>query len=100
MKREETFNLLINFFIIALGLWILYMLFLKITGHSPTVDEITLGMVSFMAVWLVKMNSSQNRLEGKFSEFRIRFSEYTRHADRRFDALESDFKAHISRKNH
>ncbi len=92
--NPKTFDVVLKFFIIGMGLWVIYMLVLKITGHSPSVDEITLALVSSGGIWFAKLNSSQSRLEGKFSEFKFRFSEYARNNDRRLDAVEKDLKAH------
>lgn len=89
MISPRISGLIAKFFAIVLGTLAIYLIYFKLTGHSPTVDEITLTMVSFIAVELYATNASLNELKGRFSEH-----------SRKFDSLASDFKAHVSRKNH
>ncbi len=75
----------------GLGFWTIYWLFLKITGHSPTFDEITLALLTGMATVILTLLV---KISGEISELKGKFDMHTRHADKRFEALAADFKAH------
>ena len=91
MRTFKKLGIAIKFAAMFLGTWSIYWLFLKITGHSPSIDEIILGMVSFNTVCIVSTIKVLSELNG-------RFREHAKNSDRRFYALTEDFKAYSSKK--
>ncbi len=73
----------------VLGSITIYWLLLKITGHSPTTDEIMIVLLSFIGVGILNITQTMGELKAKMEEH-----------NKKFDALAYDFKIHISKKGH
>lgn len=64
-----------------LGVITIYWLLLKVTGNSPTIDQIILIIVTIGGGALLKLVSDMGEVRG-------RLDEHIKHSDRRFDDLE------------
>ena len=71
-----------------ISILVIWWLILKLTGHSPTTDQITLAFASGIMIYVVRINGKLERLMGEFKMYR-------KESDRRFFALAKDFKKHL-----
>lgn len=79
-------SIIMRLIVIGLSVWAVYWLFLKITGHSPSTDDLTLVLVSIIGGVTATNLMITSELKGRFGEYR-------KYADRRFDAIEAELKA-------
>lgn len=84
MKIIISFDLILKTIMIALGLFIIYHLTLKILGGSFTTETIAGIVLTALFAQNYGMSKDLARLKGEFSQFK-----------RSFNALASDFKEHV-----
>ena len=82
-----------------LALWvfagiIVYWLLLKLTGHSPTIEEIILMFCGMIFTLVLGIASILIKFMVDVNRFMVRIDEHKRECDRRFYALAGDFKKH------
>lgn len=63
----KTINNIIRIMLIILLIIVIFMLLAKITGHSPTIDQITLTLIAAIGGAIVKLMTDFYRFEGKIS---------------------------------
>ncbi len=85
---------------VLLGILIIYWLFLKISGHSPTIEEVNLGITSILVMTMFGVVMFLVKLNGVVGELNGMLKEHIKSCDRRFDILEASFREHINRKTH
>ncbi len=82
---------------IVLAFWAIYWLLLKITGHSPTFEEISLvlasGIITVMLTLLIKLN-------GEIKEMKGMFIVQSRNIERRLSGIEAGIRHHVEKRNH
>ncbi len=86
-KWRRTVLRLIAWFLSAL---LVYWFILKLTGHSPTTNQIVLVGQGVIIVYIVKLNSDMNALS-------VTLKNYIREIHRRFFTLAKDFKRHLDK---
>ena len=90
-----------------LGILCIYWLFLKITGHSPSIEEVILMAITGLGTITVAALFLLFRLAGDVGELKGMFIEHAKNSDRRFDTIErkidmvsQDLKSHLNKKSH
>jgi len=81
MKVRDILQMIGKVLFIFLALLAIYMLLLKITGHSPTIDQVVLVLFSGIITAVVSLYGKITKLEGEF-----------KHLNRKVDAIGSDLK--------
>ncbi len=61
----KLINALIRVVLVILFIIGIYMLLIKITGHSPTLDQITLTLLAIIGGTIIKLMADFYRFEGK-----------------------------------
>jgi hypothetical protein len=71
----------------ALGILLIYWLLLKITGHSPTSDQITTIVLSFLLTAMAGLGLVVFRMMGELREMRGEFRQFAKHAETEFNRI-------------
>jgi uncharacterized membrane protein len=79
----------------ALGVLVIYWLILKLTGHSPTYDQLILAIVSILATGFFAFIIYFIQFSNRVYQHMGRVENHMKDSDRRFHALANDFKTHI-----
>src|SRR3989344_9552287 len=91
-KPEKTFleslQLIMYLYLIIASIVLIYLIFLKLTGNSPTNDQIMLTMLSVILAGMIGGSIKVGMHMGKTEQF---MEDY----NRKFNALADDFKAHV-----
>lgn len=80
-KMNDLISKILNWFILIMSAIVIYMLILKITGHSPTMDQIQITMLSLLGAGMFKLFYNQGRIIARLDSL-----------SRQFYALAKDFK--------
>lgn len=81
MRKFNLFNTAMTVFLILWALIFIYMVLLKLTGHSPTIEQLNFAATLMVAGLVFKMMFSQ----GKFTEF-------TSYAKNEFQESKEEFR--------
>lgn len=65
----------------VLGVWVIYWLLLKITGHSPTADQILMSYLALMTTLIVAIGGVLFKLVGDVRELKGAFLQHVKHSD-------------------
>ena len=76
---------------------VIYWIILKLTGHSPTVDEIILMFCGMIFTLLLGIAGILIKFMVDVNRFMVRVDSHIRDCDRRFYALAGDYKKHLSK---
>lgn len=79
-----AFNVFMKLLIYGLGILVIYWLLLKITGHSPTGDQIMivfLTLLSGLVMWSIRLIFKSS---GELHELRGEFRQFAKHAEAEF----------------
>lgn len=76
----------------GLSVLVIYWIILKLTNHSPTIEEVILAFVCILAGYMGIMTGFMFKMWGELKSMRSDFRNHTRECDRRFYALAKDFK--------
>jgi len=68
-KKIDYVELITKTAMWVLGIIVIYMLLLKILGHSPTLESILMAIVSIIGANLLFINYKMGKQEGKFDQF-------------------------------
>ena|SRR3989338_8685531 len=75
------FMLILSIYIVISGIFLIYWLVLKLTGHSPTNEEIIIAVIFVMLPFVVKNSVDLAKLNVEL-----------KHTNKKLDTLCSDFK--------
>lgn len=84
----ELLQLFMYLYLIIASIVLIYFIFLKLTGNSPSNDQIILTMLSVILAGMIGGSIKIGIHIGETSRF---MEDY----DRKFNALAEDFKAHV-----
>ncbi len=70
----------------------IYWLILKLTNHSPTVEELILVILGIIGGYLATITVLVFKIWGELKSMKSNLCNHTRECDRRFYALAKDFK--------
>ncbi|MBI2668723.1 hypothetical protein HYX14_02690 [Candidatus Woesearchaeota archaeon] len=62
---KDYVEVLLIFFAVIFSLLAIGLMFWKLVGNSPTIEEITLGLMAMTASWLVTLSYKFGKMEGK-----------------------------------
>ena len=87
MKLKDVLHIVGKVLFVLLALTVIYMLLQKITGHSPTVDQINFALLSGIITVVVLLYGKVRKLEGEF-----------KHLNKKVDAIGKDLKEVLLKK--
>jgi hypothetical protein len=67
----------------VLGIIVIYWLLLKITGHSPTTDQVVLSYLTLITTLVVAMVGVLFKVVGELRELRGEFRQHVKYCDER-----------------
>ncbi len=100
MKIPKIASRIVTIFTIAIGAWAIYWLFLKLTGHSPTFDQVIIVMLTLIGGSQFALVAKLNKLEGRFIENAKNTEKRFDSIERKIDIISSDIKNHLSQRAH
>ena len=74
-EKIDYIELVIKTIMWILGIIVIYMLVLKIAGHSPTLESILLVFVGIIGTNLLFINYKIGKQEGKFNQFEYKIKD-------------------------
>ncbi|MEK6857621.1 MAG: hypothetical protein AABX39_03460 [Nanoarchaeota archaeon] len=95
--NKNWFDRTMTIYIWILGVLLIYWILLKLTNHSPTIEQLTLVGVGILGGLLFKQQYDIGKLDGKFESFKDNCNKEFARIDNRFDKFEYRFEKVESR---
>lgn len=90
-KNEPIFAL-INLILYILLIIVIYQIFLKITGHSPLFETITMSLLTIIIINSLRYEYLLGKITGENKEFKLNINEFKNNIKQSFDHLRDDIK--------
>ena len=97
MKMLEWIQIGAKILFWCLSVILIYWLILKLTGHSPTTDQVIITLLVALCTTFAGFVIFSIRFTNKVCEHIGKVNQYMKESDRRFFALARDFKKHLEK---
>ncbi len=106
LTRQQVVSALVNLFVIILSLFVIISLILKLTGHSPTLEQILVSslialLIGYGAVFKgyvdLRVDHLGEKMDLKFHAFEKQIDLKFNHVDERIDNMEKQMDYRFSR---
>ena len=87
--NKNWFDKTMTIYVWILGVILIYWILLKLTNHSPTIDQLTLVGVGILGGLLFKQQYDIGKLDGKFESFKDSCNKEFARMDNRIEKVES-----------
>ncbi|MBI5064941.1 hypothetical protein HZA97_01780 [Candidatus Woesearchaeota archaeon] len=94
---KDLINLVVSILSIVCFLVVIYMILLKLTGHSPTLDEITVALSVGIGIMVInifyttgKFSSSIEHIQEDIKELKLDLKEFKKETSSKFEKINKD----------
>ena len=67
--KKDFIEITLTSITVAFALLVIFLLLWKLLGNSPTIGEITLGLTTILASWLINLSYKFGKSEGRQNQF-------------------------------
>ncbi len=67
--KKDYIEITLTSITIVFALLVIFLLLWKLLGSSPTIEEITLGLTTILASWLINLSYKFGKSEGQQNQF-------------------------------